>query len=228
MDALLLFAYAAAYLALLAWGLALSARDRWWTAANLPLLVVVGLVYDNTVLATGRYIGEGVLLEGLNVGRSWIHALITPLLVVFAWHVVVRTGAAWARAPWGAICAVAAAVALMAMELTHVIGIELAAEREYGVLSYSATEPASGPPLMVLLVSLALLVAGLLVWRRQKWVWLLAGTSLIVIGSTVPIPVNSGAATNAFELLLLTSILATKHFQDRARGTVLARPFIGA
>lgn len=214
-DTILFFAYTTAYLALLAWGLTLAARNRWWTPANLPLLVVAGLVYDNTVLAAGAYIGQGALLEGLNLGRYWIHALVTPLLVVFAWHVIARTGAAWARTWWATAGAVVAAVALMALELTHVVGIDLEAERQYGVLSYSAAETAGGPPLMVLFVSVALLVAGFLVWRQQKWVWLLVGTLLMVVGSAVPIPVNSGAVTNAFELILLTSILATKHFQDR-------------
>ncbi|GGA68023.1 hypothetical protein GCM10011490_18170 [Pseudoclavibacter endophyticus] len=216
MDTILFFAYAAAYLALLAWGLTLAARGRWWTPANLPVLVIAGLVYDNIVLATGAYIGEGALLEGLNLARYWIHALVTPLLAIFAWHVVARSGVAWARTRWAGVVATAAAVALMALELTHVVGIELTAEREHGVLSYSAAEAAGGPPLMVLLVTVTLLVAAFFVWRRQKWIWLLVGTLLMVIGSAVPLPVDSGAVTNAFELILLTSILATKHVQDRA------------
>lgn len=220
------FAFAVAYLLLLGWGLTQAARNRWWTPANLPLLVVAALVYDNSVLALGRYIGEGALLEGLNLARFWIHALVTPLLVIFAWHAAARTKVGWARTGWAALGAVVAALALMVLELTHVVGIELQPEREYGVLSYSSTEPVNGPPLMVLLVSVALLVAGFLVWRRQKWVWLLVGTLLMGIGSAVPFPVNSAAVTNAFELILLISILATKHFQDRAAvaGAVRAVP----
>lgn len=215
-DPSLFAAFAVAYVALLAWGIALAVRDRGWTPANLPLLVIAGLVYDNAVLATGSLLGEGALLEGLNLARSWIHALITPLLVVFAWHAIARAGAAWANTRRAAVLAIAAALALMALELTHVVGLELVAEREHGVLSYTAAEPAAGPPLMVLLVAAALLVAGFLVWRRQRWPWLLIGTALMAIGSAVPIPIESGAVTNAVELILLVSILATKHFQDRA------------
>lgn len=173
-------------------------------------------MYDNTVLATGKYLGESALLEGLSLGRYWIHALVTPLLVIWAWHVIARTAAAWAQTRWAAVVAVAATVTLIVLELTHVVGIDLETEREYGVLSYSAAAPAAGPTLMVLLLSLALLVAGFLVWRRQKRVWLLVATLLMVVESAVPIPVNSGAVTNAVELILLTSILATKRFQDRA------------
>ena len=40
----------------------------------------------------------------------------------------------------------------------------------------------------------------------------------MTIGSAVELPVDSGAATNAFELVLLVSIMATKAFQDRREG----------
>ncbi len=95
------------------------------------------------------------------------------------------------------------------------VTVRFVAEREHGALSSVAVAPAAGPPLMVLLVSAALLVAGALVWRRQRWPWLLVGTAIMVLGSLVPIPVESGAVTNAFELVLLVAILATKHAQDR-------------
>lgn len=216
MDTLLFAGYTLVYVVLLAWGLTLAARHRWATPANIPLLVVAGLVYDNAVLATGRLIGEGPLLEGLNLGRFWIHALLTPLLVVFAWHAIARTGAGWARTRWAAVVAVVVAVGLVVLELTHVVGLELEPREEYGVLSYADVGAAGGPPVMVLAVSAALLVAGFLVWRRQGWVWLLVGTALMTVGSSVPVPVDSGAVTNAFEVVLLVSILATKAFQDRA------------
>ena len=217
MDTLLFAAFTVAYCALLIWGLALARKSGWLTPANLPLLVIGGLIYDNGILAAGEMIGEGALLEGLNLARSWIHALITPLLVIFAWHAVARTGVAWARKTASGVVAVLAAAALIAYELTHVIGIELEARREYGVLSCANAEPAAGPPLMVLLVAAALLAAGFFVWRRQGWVWLLVGTAIMTLGSAVPIPIESGAVTNLFELVLLVSILVTKQFQDRRR-----------
>lgn len=222
MDTVLFFGYAAAYLALLVWGIALAARHGWWTPANLPLLVVAGLVFDNLVIATGRWIGEGPLLEGLSAGRFWAHALLTPLLVVWSWHAVRRAGVRWARTTAAAVGAVVLAVALVVLEVVTVLaGLRIEPVEEYGVLSYSNADAPSGPPLMVLFVAAALIVAGFLVWRRQRWVWLLAGSVVMTIGSAVPIPLESGAITNAFELVLLTAILATKAHQDRraaARG----------
>ena len=217
MDTVLFFAFAAAYVALLAWGLSSARTHGWWTPANLPLLIVAGLVYDNLVLATGRFIGEGPLLEGLNLARFWIHALLTPLLVVFAWHAMCRAGVGWARTRIAEVVAVVFAASLVVLELVTVVaGLSLQPEPQYGVLSYTDVDSGGGPPLMVLFVTAALLVAAFLVWRRQGWVWFLGGTMLMVVGSAVPLPVESGAVTNAFELTLLTSILATKQFQDHA------------
>lgn len=53
-------------------------------------------------------------------------------------------------------------------------------------------------------------------WRRSGWVWLLVGSAVMAVGSGVPIPVESGAVINAFELILLVSLLATRQHQDRS------------
>jgi hypothetical protein len=217
MDTALFLGFAVAYLALFAWGAALAARGGWATPANLPLLVVAGLVYDNGVIAAGRFIGEGTLLEGLNAGRFWLHAFATPLLVVWAWHAVRRSGASWAARPWAARAAAGTAAVLVVFELATVVaGLELRPRDEYGALSYASAHPDSGPPLMVLVVAAALVAAGVVLWRRRGRVWLLAGSVLMVLGSGIPVPVDSNAVTNLFELLLLTSILATKAEQDAA------------
>lgn len=216
-DTILFLAFAAAYAGLLVWGVLLARRHGWATPATLPVLVVVGLLYDNSVIGTGRFIGEGDLLETLNVARYWLHAFLTPLLVVFAWHAVARAGVAWARTRTAAVVAVVTALGLVVLELVTVVA-DLGVEptREYGVLTYSDTSSGGGPPLMVLVVAAALVAAGFLVWRRQGWVWLLVGSVVMVIGSAVPVPLDSGAVTNAFELVLLVSVLATRQHQDRS------------
>lgn len=210
-DTALFFAFASAYLVLLGWGVALARRFGWLSAANLPVLVLLGLVYDNTVIATGRFIGEGAVLEGLSLARYWLHAFLTPLLVLFAWWAVARAWAAWARRRATVVTAIGVTVALVVLELVTVVaGLEVTPGREHGVLSYSEAE-AGGVPPMVLVVAAALVAAGFVVWRRTGWVWLLVGSVLMVIGSAVPIPVDSGAVTNAFELVLLTSVVWTRH-----------------
>lgn len=225
MDTVLFFGFVGAYAALLAWGLVLAVRRGPATPANLPLLVVAGLVYDNLVIASGRYLGEGALLEGLSYGRFWLHAVLTPLLVVWSWHAMRRAGARWASRRWAAWAAVLVAVALAVLEFVTVsAGLRLEAGVEYGVLSYSEADPASGPPLMVLVVAAALLWAGIAVWRRQRWIWLLAGSALMAVASAGTIPVESGAVTNLFELILLASVVATKARQDTIAPRTLRMP----
>lgn len=221
MDTTLFLGFAAAYLALLVWGVALAVRHRWWTPANLPLLVVAALVYDNTVLGVGRWIGEGALLEALNYARFYIHAAITPVLVAWALHTLRRAGFGWAQSRWYQVVSIGSAVALTALEyVVEVRGLRLVPREEFGVLSYASAEPPSGPPVMVLIVAFVLLVAGGLLWRRQAWPWLFAGALVMTVGSGIDLPVDSGAVTNAFELALLVSIITTKAFQDRREGSL--------
>lgn len=219
MDTVLFFGFAGAYVVLLIWGISLATRHGWWTPANLPLLVIAGLVYDNLVLASGRYIGEGPLLEALSYGRFWLHAFLTALLVLWSWHAIRRAGVPWAANRWATRAALLITAALIALELiTVVAGLQLETSAEYGVLSYSSSAPSQGPPLMVLFVAAALVVAGFIVWRRQRWIWLLVGTILMAVGSGVPIPLASGAVTNLFELILLASVMAAKGRQDALDG----------
>lgn len=218
MDILLFALIAAGHLGLLCLGVVSAVRYGFWTPASIPLLVLVGLVYDNAVLAAGSAIGEGALLETLSGARYWIHAFVTPLLVVFAWHAAVRASrtaetARWLRHPGAAVAAVVVAVVLVGVELSHVVGLDLEVRREYDVLAY-ADDGSGGPPVMVLVVALALVVAGVAVGRWQGWWWLLAGAVAMTVGGGLPLPVPSAAATNVFELLLLASLVATRRHQD--------------
>lgn len=215
MDTFLFSGFAGAYLLLLLVGVRLAQRHGWTTPANVVLLVIAGLVYDNTVIALGRFIGVGPQLEAFNLARFAMHAFLTPLLLAFAWKAVVRAGVGWARAPAVRYVVGAMTLVLVVLELTtEVFGLDLTPHREYGVLSYTDAAGSAGPPLMPLLVAVALLVAGVLVLRAQRWPWFLVGAALMTVGSAIPLPVASGAVTNAFELVLLASVLATKWYQD--------------
>lgn len=216
MDTILFLGFSAAYLLLLAWGIALVVRRGQVIVSDAALLVFAALVYDNAVLGLGSFIGEGAALEAANAARYWLHAFITPLLVLVSWDMLRRAGVRWAKSTWAMIVALVITIALIVYEV--VVGAapaQLVAEREYGILSYSNENAPDGPPIMVLVVAAALLLAGVYLWKRQGWPWLCLATVLMVIGSAVPIPLPSGAITNAFELILLVGVLATIAFQDR-------------
>ena len=224
METVLFFGLALADVALLVWGIALANRHGWMTSANLVLLTLFGLFYDNLLLALGRFIGAGALLETLSYGRFVLHALLTPLLVVWAWHATRRAGMPWARRERARTGVIGVTLALIAFELvTQVAGLNLDAELHQGVVKYSDAVPTQGPPLMAVIVAATIIASGVVLWRRLRWPWLLAGSVLLVVGSIVSALSAQDVVTNIFEFVLLLSIMATKAHQDAHRAEP-ARP----
>jgi len=211
MDTFLYFLYATLYAALLIWGLyGIRKQDlaRW---TGVIYIVILPLIYDNLLLATGKWIGEGELLESLNFSRFCLHALITPLLVMYSIGTLRESGIEWAKKKWLVLVGILYTVGLIVLEfLLEVFGLELEVVKEYGVVSYSNVEEATGPPLMVLLVTLILIVASAILWKKTKWPVFFIGAIVMTIGSAIPINVDSGAVTNAFELFLIFTLIWTK------------------
>lgn len=217
MDTILYFLFTAAYIGLFAWGLS---RQRSWNFMSFIYLVLLGLIYDNGIIALGKFIGEGALLENLSLLRFWSHALFTPTLVLFSYGALREAGVVWSRKRIVVILAALYTVALVIVELfLETFGLELTVEKEYGILRYVSADPASGPPIMVLLVSVALIAAGAILWKKRGWKWMFVGAVIMTIGSAVPIPVDSSAATNAFELFLLFTLVWTKVHLERRQHT---------
>lgn len=213
MDLVLYFFFTAAYIGLLVWGLM---RQRSWNFMAFIYLVLIGLIYDNGIISIGNFVGEGPLLENLSLLRFWSHAFLTPALVLFSWGALNCAGVLWAKKKAVFYGALLYTVALIAIEIAmETWGIEIAAVVEYGVLRYTSAEPSSGPPLMVLLVSLVLIITGFVIWKKSGWIWMFAGAIIMTIGSAVPIPVESSAVTNAFELVLLSALVWTKVHLER-------------
>lgn len=213
MDTFLYFLFTAVYIVLLILGIRLAGRYGWQNPANLILFVIVGLIYDNALLALGRYIGEGSFLEKISFLRYWGHALFTPMLVIVAWDALRKSGTDWAKTKTAAYISFTVTLALVLLELfTETLGLTLKPRTEYGIVSYTSAVPADGPPLMVLIISVILVVSAFIVWRKSKWIWMLIGSVLMVAGSAIPLPIKSGAVTNTFELILILSLLATIKF----------------
>lgn len=141
-------------------------------------LVGLGIAYDSTVFGLGALIGEGDPLHGLSVGRFIGHALLTPLLVLWA---VDRIGAGprWRRA------AQAFTVLLVAWGVIGELGHLRLVPREFAdTLRYAGENPAL--PIPALAATAVLLAAGVVLWRDE-------GLRLPVVG-IVGLIVASGAA----------------------------------
>jgi hypothetical protein len=166
--------------------------------APLAALVCAALAYDNGCIALGASLGEGTVLETLNTGRFWAHALITPLMVVVGWR--------QAR-----LRATAALTALVAVLIgygvyTEIVLLRLEPQREHGTLRY-VNVAAEGPPIAAIVTILVLIVLGALIWRRRGRPWLLAGAVAMFVAA------GAGAQLvwlqNLGELALLTGLLIT-------------------
>ena len=211
MDTFLYFLYAFLYTVLLIWGsYGISKHDlaKW---SSVIYIVILPLIYDNLILATGKWIGEGELLESLNFSRFCLHALITPLLVMYSLGTLQESGIEWTKKKWMAIVGILYTISLIVLEFSiEVVGLEIEVVKEYGVVSYSNVEKATGPPIMVLLVMFILILASAIIWKKTKWPIFFIGAVVMIFGSAVPINIESGAVTNAFELFLIFTLIWTK------------------
>lgn len=206
MDLLLFGLFAVVYVEILIQGW----QKHLKTASAILFLTVIGLIYDNLILAIGQWIGEGALLENLNYARFWIHALLTPTLILFSLFVLREAGIRVAHKTWFTISFVTLWIVATVVEfIVELRELELQLEESYGVLSYVAAWTASGPPPMILIVLVGLLIAGILLAWKKKWWWMLIGTIAMSIGSAVPLNIGSDAATNAFELFLIITLVWT-------------------
>ncbi|MFL0584067.1 phospholipid phosphatase [Solibacillus silvestris] len=206
MDPYIFGLFTIAYIAIFVWGMAKHKK----TASAILFLVIAALIYDNAILALGHVIGEGELLENLSYGRFWLHAIFTPTLILFSLFIMKEANLHFAYKEWVSFTFGALWVVAMIVEyFAELSGLELAPEKSYGVLSYSTTEAASGPPPMILIVLVALLISAIMLARKRKWWWMLVGTIVMTIGSAVPIDIGSDAITNAFELVLIATLMWT-------------------
>ena len=206
MTSLVFLLYALGHLALFGWALWLLLRYR--HPATVPLLIVTfGLVYDNAMLAAGGLVGHGELLERLSVPRFFMHAFATPLLMLSALGLAIRSGAGWARS-----LPVAAGVAVLTLAMIAVgvdadlVGLDLEPKRVGDLVSYS-NAATDGSPIAPIVTIFVLIAAGVIVWRRGGGPWLLLGSlvqfAAAAVGDAITIAGNLG------ELALLGALVAT-------------------
>ncbi|MGD6901763.1 hypothetical protein [Bacillus infantis] len=217
MDPYFFGIYAFIYTLLLVWGIYLLFKKGRPAYGDVLLVVIAGLIYDNSILAAGQIAGESEMLLSLNRMRFILHAAATPLLVLFAWYAAKESGARVLDQKRSLGFAWILTIALMSIEFLAIRDHQLEAVTEYGVLKYAPLH-AHGPPVMVIGVSVFLLISGVIVWKKTGWFWMFAGIAIMTAGSAVPFDPGSAAVTNLFELILIASLLLTKRYLDRSGG----------
>ncbi len=204
-----------AYLAVLIWGLMKHQK----TASAILFFVILALIYDNGLLTFGHLIGEGKLLETLSYGRFWLHAILTPTLILFSLFIMREAGIKFAQYTWAAfLFGGLMIIAIIVEYLLQLKELQLKSQDMYGALSYTSEHNGSGPPLMIIIVVLALIVASIVLTRSAKWWWMLVGTAVMTVGSVLPFDIGSNMLPNALELFLIITLMKTAiHFSKRVR-----------
>ncbi|GEN45532.1 hypothetical protein [Alkalibacillus haloalkaliphilus] len=216
MDMILFFLIMIFHICLFIVAIGLAYRNGWFVVSNVIILVLLALIYDNAMLAFGKFFGEGARLEFYNEIRFWLHALITPLLLLYAWDTIKRAGVKWAK--WRSVTwfVLGLTLFLIIYEIvSEVWGLTLEPYVHNGVLAYTKVGSESGMPLMVMIVTVALLLASIYVGRLQNWIWYFTGVFFMTAGMAAPPPVETGVYDNFLELVLMFSLTTTKAFQDQ-------------
>lgn len=173
----------------------------------LVTIVIIGLFYDNFMIAAGSFIGEGDLLKGLNAWRFYIHAIITPTLMIYAWSVAKQSGIKWAQQPIALIGFAILTVLMIALGASvDIFDLSLVPEVEAGTLRYTNAHM-SGPPIPAIVTIIALIVVGAFIWRQKKWYVLCVGAIIMFVfagaGASILLLSNIG------EVMLAGTIVCT-------------------
>ncbi|WP_157573679.1 hypothetical protein [Nocardia jejuensis] len=173
-------------------------------------VVGVGLAYDAAVFGLGAMLGTGPLLHGLSIGRFVGHAVLTPLLVLWAAPLLAnRRSIPW----WGWVLFVGS----MLWGVAELSGLVLEPRRFADTLRY-VPETVSGPPFATLLVVVVLLVTAIVLWRRGSGPWLTAGVIAMIVTSAAAVSVP--ALGNVGEAVLMVTIVV---FERRDRHATTER-----
>jgi hypothetical protein len=201
---------------LLGWLLQLW-RSTGAPAALVLLLPELGLIYDNLMVAAGRYIGLGPLLTALSWPRFWLHWACGAWLIIAAGSILRSAGFRWAQQPLGMGLFCVLTVALMGVDLPRFWTASLHPVCEFGLVRESASVAAgkfcspdqqvvpSVFPLASLVTCLVVIASGALLLARRGFPWMLAG-ALLMLATALP-PLQPLKLDNLGEVLIAAGMV---------------------
>jgi uncharacterized membrane protein len=146
-----------------------------------PLIVILGIIYDNSIIGFGSFVGEGELLKGLNAPRFVIHALFTPCIMIFAFGVARRVGIGWAQSKIAHTLICVFTTLMIALGVYHeIIQLALVPKAEGGTLRY-VNSAAKGAPIPAIATIIVVMIIAVFVWIKTKKPWYFLGTLLMFL-----------------------------------------------
>jgi len=209
MVSLLLLAYFAVHCILLV--LTFQMQDtspRIWLVRAL----LVGMIYDNALLALGPWVINSAWYPMANYPRFMLHVVFLPFLTLFAWSAMKKTGVRIAAIRSGLIACWVWVVIAISWGLWHeVFMLELGPKTAFGHTRLTNMSPI--PPLATIATNIIVLPMAAAVWRRAGWPWFFLGALFIflVMGAVGSRPWGF-VLGNGAEVVFVISLIATEKF----------------
>ena len=178
-----LYLILSALFAVLVWQVSKMKRDNY---VLLLLLVLAGLFYDTLIIGIGKFVGEGDLLKNVNAGRFYVHALLTPTMMIFGCGILRKAGIKWAQSRTTHIVICVFTTLLIALgAYSDILRLDLQTKTVADTLRYVNEGGLKGPPIPAILTIIFLIVAGISLWRNTGWMWLASGGIVMFIAAGV-------------------------------------------
>ena len=193
-------------------------RKRPSVGAFTLILPIAAVVYDNTMVALGSFIGDGALLEMLSWPRFFGHALLTPVWIVTAVAFALRTGAFAGREKGASTGSWVLYAVMMAIGMLHSVVLLEYAPVVQGDLFYYTNGGGlgiPGPPIPSFTMVVVAIACGAIVLRRVRWPWMLAGSVFMLFAAAVPTELVGFAVSNSGEVIMAASLVVTERFLQR-------------
>lgn len=142
--------------------------------------LLLGLIYDNSVLALGNVLVSTDIFSAVSWPRFILHVIILPFLTLFSLSTLQIVNPVLGRNK-GLIgfAFVFTALALVYGVLHNALGLELGPIESYG--HWRITNLAGSPPFATIAANVVAIIFGILVWKSKGPVWLFWGAFLVFI-----------------------------------------------
>lgn len=194
--------------------------------APIAAAVLVGLIFDNIILALGSPLGPGNFLRALSAPRYWIHAIGTPLLILLVLEIGSRCGLSWTqrrRWTWTLLAFVGIGFGLG----NDGFGQKLKYSTSGGVARY-ANEAVKGPPVSSIAVIIIMITVSVMIWQRGYSPMMAVCSLVMLVGAAVgaSFPLLGNLAECFFVIALLAGMQAAAGY--RPGQSAMRRSFAGS